>query len=105
MRFSAVETAEALLPSALSQRLRPLAARADQMFFGQGDVARTQRSSLAAFAIRIANAVIAFATQIVFARLMGIEDYGIFVLVWITMVIIGSLSCLGFQTAIIRFVP
>lgn len=36
---------------------------------------------------------------------MGAFEYGIFVLVWVAMVIIGNLSCLGFQTAIIRFLP
>ncbi|MEL6922068.1 MAG: lipopolysaccharide biosynthesis protein [Pseudomonadota bacterium] len=93
------------MPTKLSQALRPLAQKADDILVGGGDVARTQRASLTAFVIRILSAVIAFASQIAFARLMGVEDYGIFVLVWITMIIIGSLSCLGFQTAIIRFVP
>ncbi|MEO0543579.1 MAG: lipopolysaccharide biosynthesis protein [Pseudomonadota bacterium] len=105
MRFSAVETTNAFLPAVLSDRVRPLAEKADQILFGGGDVARTQRASLAAFVIRIVSAVIAFVSQIAFARMMGIQDYGIFVLVWISMVILGSLSCLGFQTAIIRFVP
>ncbi|MEO0919993.1 MAG: lipopolysaccharide biosynthesis protein [Pseudomonadota bacterium] len=105
MRFSAVDTTEAFLPQPISQRVRPLAEKADQILSGGGDVARTQRASLAAFLIRIASAVVAFVSQIAFARMMGIEAYGIFVLVWITMVIIGSLSCLGFQTVVIRFVP
>lgn len=105
MRFSTVDTTNAFLPARISQRVRPFAEKADQILLGGGDVARTQRASLAAFAIRIISAVIAFVSQIVFARMMGIDDYGIFVLVWITMVIVASLSCLGFQTAIIRFVP
>ncbi|MEM1378056.1 MAG: lipopolysaccharide biosynthesis protein [Pseudomonadota bacterium] len=96
---------DAVLPNKISQLLRPWAEKADQILSGGGDVARTQRASLAAFVIRILSAVIAFASQIAFARIMGVEDYGIFVLVWITMIIIGSLSCLGFQTAIIRFIP
>jgi O-antigen/teichoic acid export membrane protein len=36
---------------------------------------------------------------------MGSFEYGIFVLVWTTMIILGSLSCLGFQSSIIRFIP
>lgn len=36
---------------------------------------------------------------------MGPFEYGVFVLVWVAMVIIGGLAPLGFQTAIIRFLP
>ncbi|TIW63513.1 MAG: lipopolysaccharide biosynthesis protein, partial [Mesorhizobium sp.] len=32
-------------------------------------------------------------------------EYGIFVLVWVTMVIVGNLACLGFHTSVIRFIP
>nr|WP_246188535.1 lipopolysaccharide biosynthesis protein [Nitratireductor arenosus] len=61
--------------------------------------------SLIAFFIRIVNAVIAFVSQVLLARWMGSFEYGIFVLVWVTMVIVGNLSCLGFHTSIIRFIP
>jgi O-antigen/teichoic acid export membrane protein len=36
---------------------------------------------------------------------MGSFEYGIFVLVWVTMVIAGNVSCLGFHTSVIRFIP
>jgi O-antigen/teichoic acid export membrane protein len=36
---------------------------------------------------------------------MGSFEYGIFVLVWVTMLIVGSISCLGFSTSVIRFIP
>ena len=36
---------------------------------------------------------------------MGDFEYGIFVVVWVGAVILGGLACLGFQTAILRFVP
>jgi hypothetical protein len=36
---------------------------------------------------------------------MGSFEYGIFVLVWTTMIIAGNLSCLGFHTSVIRFIP
>jgi O-antigen/teichoic acid export membrane protein len=39
------------------------------------------------------------------ARWMGSFEYGIFVLVWVTMLIVGSISCLGFSTSVIRFIP
>ncbi|TIN07295.1 MAG: lipopolysaccharide biosynthesis protein, partial [Mesorhizobium sp.] len=61
--------------------------------------------SLIAFSIRIVSAVIAFVSQVLMARWMGSFEYGIFVLVWVTMVIVGNLACLGFHTSIIRFIP
>ncbi|MEM6464094.1 MAG: lipopolysaccharide biosynthesis protein [Pseudomonadota bacterium] len=63
------------------------------------------RMSLIAFAIRVISAGIAFLTQILLARLMGQFEYGIFVFIWVIAIICGNLSCLGFHTAVIRFVP
>ncbi|MEL6435502.1 MAG: lipopolysaccharide biosynthesis protein [Pseudomonadota bacterium] len=79
--------------------------RADAMLASDNADARTQRASVTAYGIRVASAGIAFFSQIAFARIMGIEQYGIFVLVWVAMIILGALSCLGFQTVIIRFLP
>ena len=64
-----------------------------------------RRMSLIAFAIRLVSAAIAFVSQILLARWMGDFEYGIFVLVWTAAIIAGNLSCFGFATSIIRFVP
>lgn len=105
MRFSAVQTAEQWFPVSLLEHVRPLAERIDRSLSNHDDASKAQRTSLIAFAIRILSAVIAFVSQVILARLMGPFEYGIFVLVWVAMVIIGGLSPLGFQTAIIRFLP
>ena len=36
---------------------------------------------------------------------MGRFEYGVFVFVWVLMILFGNLACLGFPTAIIRFLP
>ena len=64
-----------------------------------------QRMALIAFAIRVVSAAIAFISQIVLARVMGEFEYGIFVFVWALVVIFGDLSCLGFHTTVVRFLP
>ncbi|WP_419914678.1 lipopolysaccharide biosynthesis protein [Hoeflea sp.] len=64
-----------------------------------------RRMSLIAFFIRVVSAGIAFLSQIFLARLMGQFEYGIFVFVWVMAIIVGNLSCFGFHTALIRFVP
>ncbi|MEK1889748.1 MAG: lipopolysaccharide biosynthesis protein [Phyllobacterium sp.] len=105
MRISAVRAADRLLPVRLSEQLNPWLSRLDQLFDGSNQHAVAQRVSLIAFSVRIISAMIALISQVIFARWMGQFEYGIFVLVWVTVVILGNLSCLGFQTTVIRFVP
>ncbi|MCV3238548.1 oligosaccharide flippase family protein [Mesorhizobium sp. ZC-5] len=105
MRFSAATTAERFLPEGIALRARPLLVRVDALLFTTDDRGVAGRMSVIAFAIRIFNAVIAFVSQVMLARWMGSFEYGIFVLVWVTMIIVGNLSCLGFHTTVIRFIP
>jgi len=105
LRFSAATTAERLLPERLALRARPLLGRIDELLFRADERGAAGRMSLIAFAIRIVSAAIAFVSQVLLARWMGSFEYGIFVLVWVTMIIAGNLSCLGFHTSVIRFIP
>ncbi|KQZ14655.1 MULTISPECIES: lipopolysaccharide biosynthesis protein [unclassified Mesorhizobium] len=105
MRFSAATTAERFLPQRLALRARPLLGRVDAILFAADERGEAGRVSLIAFSIRIVSAFIAFVSQVLMARWLGSFEYGIFVLVWTTMVIVGSLSCLGFHTSVIRFIP
>ncbi|MCX7305207.1 MAG: oligosaccharide flippase family protein [Hyphomicrobiales bacterium] len=105
MRFSAATTADRLLPERLAVHARPLLARIDAALSATDERGEASRMSLIAFVIRIASAGIAFVSQVFLARWMGSFEYGIFVLVWVTMVIAGNVSCLGFHTSVIRFIP
>lgn len=105
VRFSAASTADRLLPGPVAARLRPLLDRLDSLLLTADERGHAGRSSLAAFAIRIASAAIALVSQVLMARWMGGFDYGVFVLVWTVMVMVGDIACLGFQTSIIRFIP
>ena len=105
MRFSAATTADRLLPERLALRARPLLGRIDAVLFSADERGEASRMSVIAFAIRIVSAAIAFISQVFLARWMGSFEYGIFVLVWVTMVIAGNVSCLGFHTSVIRFIP
>lgn len=97
--------AERLLPGVVASRVLPLFVRLDSLFNSRDEQGHAGRASLIAFAIRIASAAIALVSQVLMARWMGGFDYGIFVLVWTVMVMAGDISCLGFQTSIIRFIP
>ncbi|WP_378948325.1 oligosaccharide flippase family protein [Mesorhizobium sp. ANAO-SY3R2] len=105
MRFSAAMTAERLLPGRLALRVMPLLHRIDTLLFSADERSEAGRVSLFAFAVRIVSAAIAFVSQVLLARWMGSFEYGIYVLVWVTMVIVGSLSCFGVHTSVIRFIP
>ncbi len=105
MRFSATMAADRLLPQRLALRLRPLLAQIDAIASGSDERGAAGRMSAIAFMVRVVSAAIAFFSQVLMARWMGSFEYGIFVLVWVTMLIVGSISCLGFSTSVIRFIP
>lgn len=103
--MTVVDTAGRWLPPRLYAWLSPLIERADAVLAGSDAEARAEAMALIAFAIRVVSAGIAFVSQIILARLMGDYEYGIFVFVWALCVIFGNLSCFGFHTAVIRFLP
>ncbi len=72
---------------------------------GTSDSARAQRGAAFAFAIRVASAGIAFLSQILLARWMGAFEFGIFAYVWVFVIILGSLSTIGLNTSVLRFLP
>ncbi|MHB2267859.1 lipopolysaccharide biosynthesis protein [Aliihoeflea sp. PC F10.4] len=105
MRISAAMTAERILPRRLAARALPHLKTFDALVFGTGERSHAARMSMTAFAVRIASAAIAFASQVFLARWMGAFEYGVFALVWTAILILGNLSGFGFHTAIIRFIP
>ena len=100
-----IDTAGKILPPRYAARLAPVFERLAELATASDETSAAQRMAVIAFAIRIVSAAIAFASQIILARLMGEFEYGIFVFVWVIAVILGNLSCLGFHTAVIRFLP
>ncbi len=78
---------------------------ADAIVSGRDDKAASQRMALAAFTIRIVSAFIAYVSQVLMARWMGPDEFGIFVWVWVIAVIAGTLSCIGFPSSLVRFIP
>ena len=62
-------------------------------------------SALFAFLIRVVSAGIAYFSQVLLARWMGSFEYGIYVFVWVWVLILGGLAPLGLSTASTRFVP
>lgn len=64
-----------------------------------------RRAAGSAFLIRIANAAIAYLSQIIMARWMGAFEYGIYVYVWTWVLLVGTVADLGFAVIAQRFIP
>lgn len=72
---------------------------------GGNDRDLAQRTALTAYLIRLASAAVAYVSQVLLARWMGGFEYGVFVFVWIWVLVGGSLATLGLNTSVLRFVP
>src|SRR6185437_13656565 len=61
------------------------------------------RASLAALAVYVVGAGLTCAAQLVTARIIGPDSYGVYayVLAWVTL--LGYLSTLGFHVSLLRF--
>jgi O-antigen/teichoic acid export membrane protein len=105
MRISASNAVMKFLPGRYAARALPFTQKFDEILSAKDDNSIARRMSLIAFVIRLVSAAIAFLSQILLARWMGDFEYGIFVVVWTAAIIAGNLSCFGFATSIIRFVP
>jgi O-antigen/teichoic acid export membrane protein len=64
-----------------------------------------QRLASTVFLIRVVSAVLAFGSQILFARWMGSFEFGIYVYVWTWVLLLGQGIDLGLGTAAQRFIP
>jgi len=98
------ETIGRILPGGLAMRATPLLRMADNVLSGTDSASVSQRTALIAFFIRVASAVIAFVSQVLLARWLGGFEYGIFVAVWVAVIILATLTGVGFPSAVIRFV-
>lgn len=105
MRLSFAGAVERAFGARLGRRLMPVGSRLDSILYDSDDRSVSQRIAVIAFAVRVVSAAIAYVSQVLLARWMGDFEYGVFVVVWVGAVILGGLACLGFQTAIVRFVP
>lgn len=71
----------------------------------EGESLASGLAAIKVLLIRCSGAAIAYASQVVLARLMGQMEYGIFALVWVWVLVLGHLSPLGLNQIVCRYVP
>lgn len=99
--MAGTDTIAAVGPGALGQAVRRVGAFACE----RGEAGAARRLAAAAFAARVLNAGLGFATQILLARWMGERDYGIYAYLWVWLLVAGGVGSLGLPVAALKFVP
>lgn len=72
---------------------------------GNAPVTQVARGSVTAFAIYTASVGLTYCSQLLIARMVGVDTYGIYAYVFAWMTILAYFSALGFDVALLRFVP
>lgn len=104
--MSRTETTDAVeAASAPGRHLQRARNALRQILTGTDDRAVAMRTASFAFAIRVASAAIAYLSQILIARWIGAAEYGIFVTVWVLLLLVAELAPVGLSTAAQRFPP
>ena len=67
-------------------------------------LSETLRGASGSFAIKVTSAGLLFISQLIFARLLGVEGYGVFVLTLACLNMVLLVGRLGFDIASVRFV-
>ena len=63
-----------------------------------------RRSAAIALVIRLTSAGLAYFAQVVFARLMGQYEYGVFAYTWVWFLVFSAVATLGFGDSPVRYV-
>ena len=88
----------------MAVRLRQLAHAARVALTNLTPEAVAQRAATLALAIRLANAGLAYVSQVVLARLMGQFEYGVFAYTWVWLMVFGAVATAGFGDSPLRFI-
>jgi O-antigen/teichoic acid export membrane protein len=67
--------------------------------------ASVQKVAGFAFLVRVASAAISYASQVFMARWMGDTQFGIYIYVWVYVLLIGHIANLGLVTTAQKFIP
>lgn len=104
IKINLEQTGDKFLPEKLKSHAKPLLRMADTILSGDDENSASQRVALITFIIRVVSAFIALISQILLARWLGTFEYGIYVAVWVAVIILSTITCIGFPSAVVRFI-
>jgi O-antigen/teichoic acid export membrane protein len=105
VRLSVSALVERMRPGPIRDRLAPLATIVDETISPVDDRSVARRVAALAFTTRVFSAMIALGSQALMARWLGEHEYGVFVVVWVAVVLLSSFASFGFQVSPLRFIP
>jgi O-antigen/teichoic acid export membrane protein len=76
-----------------------------EVALGDPSLERVKRGGVAAFGIFVIGAGLTYCSQLLIARLVGADTFGVYTYVFAWMVVLAYFSALGFDVALLRFVP
>jgi len=68
-------------------------------------IERVTRGGITSFFIYGAGVGLTYCSQLLIARMVGVHTYGVYAYVYAWMVVLAYMSALGFDVALLRFVP
>lgn len=72
---------------------------------GMARLESTKRRALIALVVRVVGAALAYVMQILFAQWLGLTEYGVFVGVWVWLLVLSGAAPLGFNISVIGMLP
>ncbi len=85
-------------------RARKLFWRARDFVASKDRAGVARRSAAIALVIRLGSAALAYAAQVVLARLMGQHEYGVFAYTWIWFLVFSAFATMGFGDSPVRYI-
>ena len=85
-------------------RMRAAVRKARAFITATDTAAIARRSGAIALVIRLTSAGLAYFAQVVFARLMGQYEYGVFAYTWVWFLVFAAVATLGFGDSPVRYV-
>jgi len=73
--------------------------------FASAPIRKVVRGGGAAFVIHVAAAGTTYCSQLLIARMIGVDRFGVYAYVTAVMVVLAYFAALGFDVALLRFIP
>ena len=77
----------------------------DDGITGNAPVSRVARGGVTAFFVYGTGFALTYCSQLIIARAVGVDTYGVYAYVFAWMVVLANFSTLGFDVGLLRFVP